>query len=1004
MPRLPSDDAPLHRPEGDDGGGEALVVVRANAPELHDAPWIGFAELDVRSARRVDVTAWTEEPATRPAALAMLLPAPFAGDYPERVAGLFDALKRDFDVDMVHRLLVAASQTREAGAPMHVVLGTPMTSTTDARGPQQIAVWEIDATIADGLRLSAPHSSDSEALERARVSLKAAVLSWAETSPLRWCHVVEDRPEIVVRRDDRSPIADVFCTRTVAVWGCGAIGGHVAEWVARAGATKLLLADDAIVTPSVLARQPYTDADIGSPKAYALAQRLRAIAPATQLEPRVGSVLDVAPGDGEWHSDADVIIDATCSCAVRAKLEELRRRDRSSGTTLISILLGDTAQRAIAVIAPPGYSGGVADVLRQAKLRCAASAHLRGFADEFWPPQPHVESQPEAGTSTVTSRGAGAEVVALTATLLRQISSALADRRHAADASAQLVALPDVEHQGVRAASLRFSPATVLQDGVGAYELRVAPAALADVRASTARNDRALDPALQTGGVLYGSRDEASRIVWIDSVTGPPPGSRASPTEFVCGTGGVADSSHERLRRSRGELHHLGIWHTHPRMAPAASLKDLGAMLNLIAAEPIREAVLLIVGDAAARLAGYVFSADALQSDDPAPIIFTPHPSEPPQITPASQRDIGVALSGSGSRALAFHLGCLRALHDRGVLDRVRVVCGVSGGALMTVLWAYGSERFEQFDASVCDVLRRGLHAPITRGTQDLPQLATNAMSGTRTTSRARIARIARTHGLPPARGWTSGSDTFEGLLRNVLGDRRLDSQRHADGLDVVITACELQTAGALRFGSQHSASSQLGRIADNNVTLATAVAASTAHPPHLPALERRWTFEQHDGSRQSHNLVLTDGAIVDNLATACLGPDRSGTYSSNAFDVDFVIACDAGHSQRGEDMPTHGSSPLSRSFETSLTELQHAARGELQDRARHGELEGLVMPYLDQHDHTLPAILPDLVRRDQVPRYPTDFAAMSDTTLTLLTTRGEQLTRILIERYSPDL
>jgi molybdopterin/thiamine biosynthesis adenylyltransferase len=402
------------------------------------------------------------------------------------------------------------------------------------------------------------------------------------------------------------------------LWGCGAIGGHVAEWVARAGATKLLLVDDDIVTPGVLVRQPYTYADIGSPKARALAQRLRAIAPATQLEPRVGSVLDFPPGDGAWHGEADVIIDATCSHAVRAKLEELRRRDRRSGTTLISILLGRTAQRAIAVIAPPGYSGGVADVLRQAKLRCVAGAHLRGFADEFWPPQPRAEQfQPEARSSTARFRGAGAEVVALTATLLRQISSVLADHPHAADASAQLVVLPDVEHQGVRAASLRFSPATVLQDGVGAYEFRVAPAALADVRAWTARNDRELNPALQTGGVLYGRRDVASRIVWIDSVTGPPPGSHASPTEFVCGTGrGVADSSHERLGCSRGELQHLGIWHTHPRMTPAASLKDLGAMLNLIAAEPIREGVLLIVGDAAARLAGYVISADALQRDD----------------------------------------------------------------------------------------------------------------------------------------------------------------------------------------------------------------------------------------------------------------------------------------------------------------------------------------------------------------------------------------------------
>ena len=29
---------------------------------------------------------------------------------------------------------------------------------------------------------------------------------------------------------------------------------------------------------------------------------------------------------------------------------------------------------------------------------------------------------------------------------------------------------------------------------------------------------------------------------------------------------------------------------------------------------------------------------------------------------------VGLALSGGGARAMAFHLGCLRALHDRGIL------------------------------------------------------------------------------------------------------------------------------------------------------------------------------------------------------------------------------------------------------------------------------------------------------------------------------------------------
>ena len=39
---------------------------------------------------------------------------------------------------------------------------------------------------------------------------------------------------------------------------------------------------------------------------------------------------------------------------------------------------------------------------------------------------------------------------------------------------------------------------------------------------------------------------------------------------------------------------------------------------------------------------------------------------------PATSK-IGLALSGGGSRAIAFHLGCLRALNQLGLLDRVSV-------------------------------------------------------------------------------------------------------------------------------------------------------------------------------------------------------------------------------------------------------------------------------------------------------------------------------------------
>jgi NTE family protein len=48
---------------------------------------------------------------------------------------------------------------------------------------------------------------------------------------------------------------------------------------------------------------------------------------------------------------------------------------------------------------------------------------------------------------------------------------------------------------------------------------------------------------------------------------------------------------------------------------------------------------------------------------------------------------IGLALSGGGFRAAAFHLGVLRRLRELGVLGQIRVMSTVSGGSIVGALW-----------------------------------------------------------------------------------------------------------------------------------------------------------------------------------------------------------------------------------------------------------------------------------------------------------------------------
>src|SRR5690242_16413769 len=76
---------------------------------------------------------------------------------------------------------------------------------------------------------------------------------------------------------------------------------------------------------------------------------------------------------------------------------------------------------------------------------------------------------------------------------------------------------------------------------------------------------------------------------------------------------------------------------------------------------------------------------------------------------------IGLTLSGGGCRAIAFHLGCLRALKHLGLLDRVLVLSTVSGGSVIGACFhAHGGD-FESFEAKVRAVLTKGLVGPMVR-------------------------------------------------------------------------------------------------------------------------------------------------------------------------------------------------------------------------------------------------------------------------------------------------
>lgn len=388
-----------------------------------------------------------------------------------------------------------------------------------------------------------------------------------------------------------------------------------------------------------------------------------------------------------------------------------------------------------------------------------------------------------------------------------------------------------------------------------------------------------------------------------------------------------------------------------------------------------------------------------------------------------SELTIGLALSGGGSRAMAFHLGCLRALHDRGVLAKVSVLSGVSGGSVIAALYAYQDDSFTHFERRVEHTLARGMVWGIAREiffSAETPrivfaivvsgaaavfgqivQVAFAPLGWLKLTGPSTASVLQRL--AAPIPRFASRTTAFERYLARIhFKERRLDDVRKPN-LRVVINASELRTETAFRFGSMESGCWRFGRLVDVP-SVATAVASSAAFPAFLPSIDRRLVFEKN-GDKRSHRVLITDGGVYDNLGISCMLPGRDPAFSSNVHPVDYIIACDA-----GQGMPPGTRRPYflwARMLATIFTihrRIQTMSFDLLHRMEASGEIKGFLLPYLGMSDTRIPAAPADLVSREAVADYPTNFNPMSKRDIELLSRRGEQITNALLDAHAPYL
>jgi len=220
---------------------------------------------------------------------------------------------------------------------------------------------------------------------------------------------------------------------------------------------------------------------------------------------------------------------------------------------------------------------------------------------------------------------------------------------------------------------------------------------------------------------------------------------------------------------------------------------------------------------------------------------------------------IALCLSGGGYRAMLFHLGALWRLHELAYLSRLTRVSSVSGGSITAAVLGLAWERLELDSGGSIEVFEEEVVEPIRRlagKTIDLPSVLLGGLSPG-TTIGDRVAAAYRHH-------------LFEDKTLQDLPDDKIDPGAPR----FVINATNLQSGVLWRFSRPYMWDYRVGKIERPELSLATAVAASSAFPPVLCPL--RLSFDESDYVPKTGKDLqrppfttrptLGDGGIYDNL------------------------------------------------------------------------------------------------------------------------------------------
>jgi len=372
------------------------------------------------------------------------------------------------------------------------------------------------------------------------------------------------------------------------------------------------------------------------------------------------------------------------------------------------------------------------------------------------------------------------------------------------------------------------------------------------------------------------------------------------------------------------------------------------------------------------------------------------------------QGNIGVCLSGGGSRAIAFHLGCLKALQSKGLLGKVRTLSTVSGGSVIGAMYAYHEDTFDSFESKVRHLLKDGLVwkslISFIFWPRIIPVLVNYSASAIVNSTSFLLRKIFFldsidffNFSLPRVfnRTWVLEST----LEKHYFTGKKLNSKTKND-VRIVINSSELQTLSACRFGNNEVSCWKFGKSDPGNINISSAVTASAAYPVLLPSLIKNIEFKDKEGVGQKTKVILSDGGIYENLGITPLFPKRDHKIGYDSDKVDYIFAFDAENSIEMGGSPNFIISRLATCFYSVMRRVQSSNYKLLHEYKASGDIKGFILCKLSQNDRLVTSKCSGYVPFADVRNYPTNFSAMKEKYIDLLVGRGEKLTLSLLEQY----